>query len=120
MHGQVILGLMVMQDITAVMAIAIMPAFDPRVSDGPSIGETVGYILMWFALLLLFLYVFHRFCLLVRARQMCYALSLCLSIHASVDAFVCVCVCVFVCLCVCLCVCVYTHTHTQTHINIHI
>ena len=77
MHGQVILGLMVMQDITAVMAIAIMPAFDPRVRDGPPIGETVGYILMWFALLLLFLYAFHRFCLGVRACIHCVGLCVC-------------------------------------------
>ena len=100
MHGQVILGLMVMQDITAVMAIAIMPAFDPRVSDGAPIGETVGYILMWFALLLLFLYAFHRFCLGVRPRPTNVPRALSLSIHTCTYA------CIFVCVCVCVCVCV--------------
>ena len=37
LHGQIILGLMVMQDITCVLAIAIMAAFDPR-----AVGVDVG------------------------------------------------------------------------------
>lgn len=62
LHGQIILGIMVMQDITAVMAIAIMGAFDPNAVD-VNIGQTVGFILLWFALLLLFLYLLNRFVL---------------------------------------------------------
>jgi Kef-type K+ transport system membrane component KefB len=62
LHGQVILGLMVMQDITAVLSIAIMPAFDPNAA-GTNIGETVGFLIMWFAILLIVLAVLARFVL---------------------------------------------------------
>ena len=63
MHGQIILGIMVLQDITAVFALAIITAFDPSVTKGPPIGQTVGYLIMWFAILLMFLIFLNKFVL---------------------------------------------------------
>ena len=44
------------------LAIAIMGAFDPR-AEGTNIGATIGFLLMWFAILLLFLFLLNRFLL---------------------------------------------------------
>ena len=126
LHGQVILGLMVMQDITAVLAIAIMPAFDPR-AVGANIGETIGFLLMWFAVLLIFLYLFHRFLLnhifnffaksseLLFICTFAYVLhSRCLAHRENAYVYVmCMYISMCMCMCVCMCVCVSIHTHTH-------
>ena len=64
MHGQIILGIMVLQDIVAVFAIAVMDAFDA--SPGApevNIPEKLGFLLMWFAILLGFLVALNKFVL---------------------------------------------------------
>ena len=52
MHGQIILGLMVMQDVCAVVGIALMAAFDPN-AVGVDIAKSIGYILLWMVVLVL-------------------------------------------------------------------
>jgi len=63
MHGQIILGLMVLQDVAAVLSIAVMTsAFNPNApckldpaTPCKGIGEIIGWLIMWFVILLLFL-----------------------------------------------------------------
>ena len=62
LQGQIILGLMVMQDVCAVMGIALMAAFDPTAGD-VDVGFIVGYLMLWFAVLLICLYLLNRFVL---------------------------------------------------------
>eukprot|EP00802_Teleaulax_amphioxeia_P006971 Tamp_06977.p1 GENE.Tamp_06977~~Tamp_06977.p1 ORF type:complete len:693 (+),score=154.35 Tamp_06977:97-2175(+) len=64
MHGQITLGIMVLQDIVAVFAIAIMDAFDRRPgAPEVNIGRKLGYLVMWFAILLIVLVLLERFVL---------------------------------------------------------
>ena len=64
MHGQIILGIMVLQDIVAVFAIAIMDAFDMRPGAPPvDIPSKIGFLLMWFAILLIVLVILNKFVL---------------------------------------------------------
>ena len=64
LHGQVILGIMVMQDITAVFAIAIMDAFDASPNAPPvNIPKKIGFLIMWFAILLVVLVLLNKFVL---------------------------------------------------------
>ena len=64
MHGQIILGIMVLQDIFAVFAIAIMDAFDASPTAPPvNIPKKVGFLLMWFAILLITLVALNKFVL---------------------------------------------------------
>lgn len=61
MHGQIILGCMVLQDIVAVFAIAIMDAFDMRPGAPPvDIPSKIGFLLMWFAILLIILVILNK------------------------------------------------------------
>jgi Kef-type K+ transport system membrane component KefB len=60
LQGQIILGLMVMQDVCAVVAIALMAAFDPN-AVGIDTASIVGYLMMWFVVLLICLYLLNRF-----------------------------------------------------------
>jgi Kef-type K+ transport system membrane component KefB len=62
MHGQIILGLMVMQDVCAVVAIALMAAFDPN-AKGVDIASSIGYILLWMVVLVICLVLLNRFVL---------------------------------------------------------
>lgn len=60
-HGQIILGLMVMQDLTAVLSIAVMVnAFGPTASPDVAIGAILGGLIMWIAIVLIFLVVLNR------------------------------------------------------------
>ncbi|EKX43282.1 hypothetical protein GUITHDRAFT_110696 [Guillardia theta CCMP2712] len=45
LHGQIILGLMVLQDITAVLALSILSGFDKSVENPPPIGQVIGVII---------------------------------------------------------------------------
>ena len=64
MHGQIVLGIMVLQDIVAVFAIAVMDAFDASPTAPPvNIPEKLGFLLMWFAILLVVLVVLNKFVL---------------------------------------------------------
>ena len=64
MHGQIILGLMVLQDITAVLAIAVMAsAFNPTVPSDKPIGVVLGGLIMWLVILPLFLFVLNKYAL---------------------------------------------------------
>ena len=62
MHGQIILGLMVMQDVCAVVGIALMAAFDPN-AYGVDIAKSVGYIMLWLVVLVICLVLLNRFVL---------------------------------------------------------
>ena len=60
-HGQIVLGLMVLQDLTAVLSIAVMVnAFGPTASADVSIGPILGGLIMWIVIVLIFLYVINR------------------------------------------------------------
>jgi Kef-type K+ transport system membrane component KefB len=77
LHGQIILGLMVLQDVTAVLSIAVMlnafkakPIKGPNARRGaaegeapkqePGIGEILGGLIMWLILLPIFLYILNK------------------------------------------------------------
>jgi Kef-type K+ transport system membrane component KefB len=77
LHGQIILGLMVLQDVTAVLSIAVMlNAFKAKPLKGPNarraaaegeapkkepgIGEILGGLIMWLILLPIFLYALNK------------------------------------------------------------
>jgi CPA2 family monovalent cation:H+ antiporter-2 len=63
LHGQIILGLMVLQDVTAVLTIAVMvSAFNPNLPPEP-IGKVLGGLIMWLFILPLFLFLVNRFLL---------------------------------------------------------
>lgn len=74
LHGQIILGLMVLQDVTAVLSIAVMlNAFKAKPFVGerragaegsgkaePGIGEILGGLIMWLIILPIFLYIVNK------------------------------------------------------------
>ena len=68
-HGQIILGLMVLQDVTAVLTIALLTkAFDPtakckKANNCDSIGVILGGLIMWMAILPVVLYLLNRYVL---------------------------------------------------------
>eukprot|EP00961_Rhodomonas_salina_P080786 1086654-Rhodomonas_salina.1 len=62
-HGQVILGLMVLQDVTAVVSLLILSSFDPEKHGGPSFGVQIAIMLGKFAATLVILYFLSRFVL---------------------------------------------------------
>jgi Kef-type K+ transport system membrane component KefB len=64
MHGQITLGIMVMGDIGGVLAIAVMEAFDRRPGAAQvNIPKKIGFLVMWVAILLVFLVVLRKFVL---------------------------------------------------------
>jgi Kef-type K+ transport system membrane component KefB len=72
LHGQIILGLMVLQDVTAVLSIAVMlnafkakPVVRRAGAEGsgkaePGIGEILGGLIMWLIILPIFLYIVNK------------------------------------------------------------
>ena len=63
MHGQIILGLMALQDINAVLALSVMPGFDTSLQDPPPIGNAIGLVLGKLVVMLISLFLLNKFLL---------------------------------------------------------
>eukprot|EP00961_Rhodomonas_salina_P220665 2983372-Rhodomonas_salina.1 len=62
-HGQVILGLMVLQDVCAVVSLLVLSSFDPAKEGGPSFGVQIAIMLGKFAATILILVLLAKFVL---------------------------------------------------------
>jgi Kef-type K+ transport system membrane component KefB len=63
MHGQIALGLMVLQDVVAVVSLAILVSLDPNKTGGGSLGLEVGMIFLKMAILVVILYFITKYIL---------------------------------------------------------
>lgn len=63
LHGQIALGLMVLQDVVAVVALAILLSLDPNREGGGSLGLEVAMIFLKMAILVVILYFFTKYVL---------------------------------------------------------
>jgi Kef-type K+ transport system membrane component KefB len=63
MHGQIILGLMALQDVNAVLALSVMPGFDYKLKNPPAVGVTIGIVLGKLFAMLLCLFILYKFVL---------------------------------------------------------
>ncbi len=63
LHGQIALGLMVLQDVVAVVALAILLSLDPSREGGGSLGLEVAMIFVKMAILIVILYFFTKYVL---------------------------------------------------------
>jgi CPA2 family monovalent cation:H+ antiporter-2 len=66
LHGQIVLGRLLFQDVGAVLAMALLPAVaDQTIVDSASTAKSfsVGWIFVWLAVLLVFVYLLYRFVL---------------------------------------------------------
>lgn len=62
-HGQVVLGLMALQDVVGVVSLLVLSSFDPNKADGPSFGVSIAIMFGKFAATLAILFFLSRYVL---------------------------------------------------------